>query len=248
MSFAQLPPDLLPDSVGLFDLLKKGGVVAWILLGTSVVASGVMLERWIYYHRRRLALPIFLDGVCNLLRGHRYLEALERCDEVAGPVRAVLQTAIQRRYLPASELREVVREIAQLQVPSLEANLSLLATLGAIAPLFGLLGTVLGMIEAFLKINLSGGAAPVGDLANGVWTALITTAAGLMVSIPCQLAYNFFVSCVQQSLHDMERCGIEVIHLLTDPAHRAQVPTEAKDLVEKTEVAPAPVSSQSHSG
>jgi biopolymer transport protein ExbB len=109
-----------------------------------------------------------------------------------------------------------VREVAQLASPDREANISLLGTIGYVAPLLGLLGTVFGMIDAFVKINKTNGTASVGDLSQGIYTALITTAAGLAVAIPCYLAHNFLVAQVHTLIADMERAGIETIHTLTD--------------------------------
>ncbi len=125
-------------------------------------------------------------------------------------------TAIYKRHLPPAELREIVREIAQLAIPDLEANISLLGSIGYIAPLLGLLGTVTGMIAAFEKINRTSGTASVGDLSQGIYTALITSATGLAVAIPCYLAHNFLVARVHSLVADMERAGIETIHTLTD--------------------------------
>jgi len=121
-----------------------------------------------------------------------------------------------KRHLPPAELREIVREIAQLEIPHLEANISLLGTIGYVAPLMGLFGTVIGMIDAFVKINQTNGTASVGELSQGIYTALITTAAGLAVAIPCYLAHNFLVAQVHSLVADMERAGIETIHTLTD--------------------------------
>ena len=109
-----------------------------------------------------------------------------------------------------------MREIAQLEIPQLEANISLLGTIGYVAPLLGLFGTVTGMIEAFVQINRTSGTASVGDLSQGIYTALITTAAGLVVAIPCYLSHNFLVAQVHGIVADMERAGIETIHTLTD--------------------------------
>jgi biopolymer transport protein ExbB len=127
-----------------------------------------------------------------------------------------VRTAIYKRNLPPAELREVVREIAQLEIPQLEANISLLGTIGYVAPLLGLFGTVLGMIDAFVKINQTNGTASVGDLSQGIYLALITTAAGLALAAPCYLAHNFLVAQVHSLIADMERAGIETIHTLTD--------------------------------
>lgn len=192
----------------------------WLIFGCSVLGIGVFVERALYYYRSHLRVSEYLVGILNLVRKQSYLEALERCEEGYGPVKIVVQRAILSRHLPPNELREVVREVAQLQVPKLESNLPILATIGYVAPLLGLLGTVMGMIEAFMQINQKSGAAGVSDLAGGIWTALITTAAGLVVAIPCYVAYNYLVTRCHHLMSDMERAGIELIHVLTEPASK----------------------------
>lgn len=237
MCFAQTDTSLFQESVGLFNVMQKGGPLMWFILLASIIAVAVFIERFFYYQRCHLHVNEFLVGIVSLLRKQNYLEALERCEEGFGPVARVAQTAILRRHLAPSDLRDVVREVAQLQVPQLEANLPLLATVGYISPLLGLLGTVMGMIEAFLQVNKTGGAASVSDLAAGIWTALITTAGGLTVAIPCYVAYNYLVSRSNHIVNDMERTGIEVIHALTEPITKTEPshPTPAHD--------PSPVAS-----
>lgn len=217
--FAQIPLSIdLQENVGLFDVMQRGGTLMWFILACSVLGVAVFVERLIYFRRAQLKVAEFLAGIHGLLRRRNFIEALERCEEGHGPVVRVVQTAILKRNLPPTELREVVREVAQLQVPRLETNLTILSTISAIAPLLGLLGTVTGMIQAFWKINRTNGTAPIGDLAGGIESALITTAAGLVVAIPCYVAYNYLVSRLNAILADMERAGIEVIHVLTEPA------------------------------
>ena len=202
--------------VSPFRLIQGGGWLMVLLFVLSIVAVGVFWERMVYYKRCRMNVNEFLAGVLALVRRQSYAEAIARCEEGHGPVVGVVRTAIYKRHLPAGELREIVREIAQLEIPPLEANVSLLGTIGYIAPLLGLFGTVSGMIEAFIKINRTSGTASVGDLSQGIYMALITTAAGLVVAIPCYLAHNFLVAQVHSITADMERAGIETIHTLTD--------------------------------
>ena len=204
------------EKVGLFHLMQRGGWLMLVLFACSVVGAGVFFERLSYYRRCRMNVSEFLAGVLALVRRQSYLEAIARCEEGHGPIVYVVRTAIYKRHLPADELREVVREIAQLEIPRLESNVSLLGTIGYVAPLLGLLGTVTGMIEAFVQINRTSGTASVGDLSQGIYMALITTAAGLSVAIPCYLAHNFLVAQVHGLISDMERAGIETIHTLTD--------------------------------
>jgi len=214
--FAQVNVAPVQENVGLFHVMQRGGWLMLLLFACSVVALGVFFERLSYYRRCQMNVSEFLAGVLALVRRQSYLEAIARCEEGHGPVVGVVRTAIYKRHLPAAELREIVREIAQLEIPQLESNVSLLGTIGYIAPLLGLFGTVSGMIEAFIKINRTSGTASVGDLSQGIYMALITTAAGLVVAIPCYLAHNFLVAQVHSIVSDMERAGIETIHTLTD--------------------------------
>jgi len=207
--FAQVNIAPVEENVGLFHLMQRGGPLMGVLFVCSVVALGVFVERMFYYKRSRMNVSEFLAGVLALVRRQSYAEAISRCEEGHGPIVSVVRTAIYKRHLPAAELREVVREIAQLEIPHL-------GTIGYVAPLLGLLGTVTGMIQAFVQINRTSGTASVGELSQGIYTALITTAAGLVVAIPCYLAHNFLVAQVHSLVADMERAGIETIHTLTD--------------------------------
>jgi biopolymer transport protein ExbB len=128
----------------------------------------------------------------------------------------VIHAAIIRHDAPRSELRDIVQEAGQLEVPKLERYLGVLATLAFLAPLIGLLGTVTGMLEAFGTITSNGGFATVTELSSGVYKSLLTTAAGLVVATPTFVAYSYLSSRVNSLMHDMERAGIEVVHMLTD--------------------------------
>jgi len=233
-----------PETVGLFEIMQKGGPLMWPIVACSVVAIGVFAERMLYYRRCQMHVPEFLLGITNLLRNRNYREALERCEEGFGPVVRVVRQAILARDLSSTELREVVREVAQLQLPRLESHIGALATIGLVAPLLGLLGTVTGMIEAFIEITRASGGASVSELALGIWTALITTAAGLMVAIPSYVAYNFLVARMNSIVGDIERSGIEVIHVLTNIGGRIGVPPESP-LPVKAAPVPSPVRSES---
>jgi len=208
------------ETLGLFAVMQQGGPLMWPILACSIVMAVVFAERFLYYRRCRLEVPEFLSGISNSLRRGLYREALERCEEGYGPVARVVRQAILARELPPAEMREVVREVAMLQLPRLETHLGILAGIGQIAPLLGLLGTVTGMIDAFIEIGRAGGGTSVAELASGVWTALITAASGLAVAIPSYAAYNFLVARMNAILSDMERAGIETIHVLTSVIER----------------------------
>ena len=129
----------------------------------------------------------------------------------------VIHAAIVRHEAPRAELKEIVQEAGQLEVPKLERRLTMLATIAYVAPMVGLLGTVTGLIDAFLALSSNAGSvATTADISTGIYKSLLTTAAGLVVAIPSSLAFSFLSSRVNTLMHDMERAGIEIVNLLTE--------------------------------
>lgn len=200
----------------MIDYIQKGGLLMWPILVCSIVAIAVFAERLFYLHRASINVGEFLKGLSNLLQRRNFAEALHESAGTPGPVARVIHSAIIRHNAPRSELREIVQEAGQLEVPKLERFLGVLATIAFLAPLLGLLGTVAGMIDAFGTIASHGGYATVTELSAGVYKSLLTTAAGLVVATPTFVAYSYLSSRVNAMLHDMERAGIEIVHLLTD--------------------------------
>ena len=200
----------------MIDYMQKGGPLMWLLVLLSIVSTVVFAERLIYYHRVTIRLGEFLRGLSNLISRGNFAEALHECAGTAGPVARVIHAAIVRHEAPRAELKEIVQEAGQLEVPKLERRLPMLATIAYVAPLVGLLGTVTGLIEAFITLSgNAGGVATTADIATGVYKSLLTTAAGLVVAIPTSLAFSFLSSRVNTLMHDMERAGIEIVNLIT---------------------------------
>ncbi len=200
----------------MIDYIQKGGLLMWPILGCSIVAVAIFAERFFYLHRASIHVGEFLKGLSNLIQRRNFAEALHESAGTPGPVARVIHAAILRHNLSRSELREVVQEAGQLEVPKLERFLGVLATIALLTPLLGLLGTVSGMIDAFGAIASHGGYATVTELSGGVYKSLLTTAAGLVVATPIFVAYSYLSSRVNAILHEMERAGIEVVHLLKD--------------------------------
>lgn len=200
----------------MIDYLQKGGFLMWPILVCSIISIGVFAERLFFLHRATIHVGEFLKGLSNLIRRRNFAEALHESAGTPGPVARVIHTAILRHDAPRSELREVVQEAGQLEVPKLERFLGVLATLAFLTPLLGFLGTVTGMIDAFATIASNGGYATVTELSAGIYKSLLTTAAGLVVAAPTFVAYSYLSSRVNTLMHDMERAGIEVVHMLTE--------------------------------
>ena len=200
----------------MLDFMQKGSLLIWPILFCSIIASAVFLERLVYFHRISVRVGEFIRGLANLLRGRRYAEAQMEAAATNGPVQRVVHSAIIRHNASREELKEIVKEAGQLEVPKLERRLGMLATLAFLTPMLGLLGTVDGLIQAFERMSSANGLNGSMEMASGIYKALITTAAGIAVAIPCAMAYAYLNSRVNSSLHDMERAGIEIVNLIME--------------------------------
>lgn len=211
----------------MLEILQKGGPLMWIILLCSVGALGVFFERLIYLHKASIRVGELLGGISLLIRNGRTEEALGECSASYGPVARILQAALMRPREERSVLQSVTTDAALLEIPKLERNLPILSSLAYVAPLVGLLGTVLGLLDAFLTLSAHGGYATTAELSRSVYESLLNAAAGLGVAIPAFLGHSYLISRVNDIIHDMERGGIEVVNLLTlRPETRAKAPTD----------------------
>ena len=198
-------------------LIQHGGLMIWVLLAASAVAVLVFVERLLHYHRAQINSMEFLAGVRNVLKRDNIVEALSICDATPGPVARLVKVAVLNRERGRDGVRESLEEAGLMEVPRLEEKLNVLATLAQIAPLLGLLGTVLGFLQIFSALQLMGTQANMEQLAGGVWKALISTAAGIAVAIPCYAGYNYLVGRVNSIVLDMEKAASEIVNIVTEP-------------------------------
>ena len=196
--------------------LKLGGPMIWLILGASATALVVFFQRVLHYHRAQINSMEFLNGVRNVLKRDNVVEALSICDATPGPVARLVKVAILNRERGQERVREALEEAGLIEVPPLEDKLNLIATIAQITPLMGLLGTVLGFIKIFTELQAKATLANMQDLSGGIWQALICTAAGLAVAIPCYAAYNYLVSRVNAIVLDMEKAATEIINIVSD--------------------------------
>jgi biopolymer transport protein ExbB len=203
----------------MVNIFLKGGPIMWPILLCSIIAFAIVIERLYHLHRARIDTRKFMDDIANVLRRNKIMEAIEICDNTPGPIAHILKAGILKHDRPRQEIKEAVEEAGLYEVPRLERRLTTLATIGHISPLLGLLGTVVGMVMCFQVIQeKSTSLNPVspGDLAGGIWQALLTTVAGLVVAIPTYVAYNYLVSKVNDLVLDMERSATDLINILTE--------------------------------
>jgi biopolymer transport protein ExbB len=198
----------------------------WLILLCSVIAAAVFAERITYFHRASIRVGEFLRGLSNLIQRRNFAEALHECAGTPGPVARVIHAAIICHEAPREELKDIVQEAGQLEMPNLERNMGLLGTVTLITPLIGVLGTVTGLIKTFVMISSHSGLASTTDLSDGIYQSLLTTAAGIAVAIPAFAAYSYLSSRVNSLMRDMERGGIEAVSLISatrDPEQGAQI-------------------------
>ena len=187
------------------EFLSLGGPALGLILLVSAVAVVVFIERFLHCHRAQINSAEFLNGVRTVLKRDNVVEALSICDATAGPVARLVKTAILNRDFGRERVREALEEAGLTEVPLLEAKLNLLATIAQLAPLLGLLGTVLGFMKTFHGMQQAGLNANVSLLSRGVWESLICAATGLAVAIVAHAGYNYLVSRVNSIVLDMER-------------------------------------------
>lgn len=200
----------------MLDLISKGGPLVWLLFSCFGLSLAIFAERLSYYHRAGMNIGEFLSGLASLIRRKNYAEALQECVATRVPAGRVLHAALLRHHLPREQLKEIVQEAGQLEVPRLERYLSVLNSIAHVAPLIGLLGTIGGLMNTFTQLNNVNGYATPADVAQGVYMSLVTSALGLVVAIPSYLFYSFLAAKSRHLMHDLERAGIEIVNILED--------------------------------
>jgi biopolymer transport protein ExbB len=196
------------------DLLARGGYLMYPIGICSLVAMWAFIERFWQFRRASIDAGEFTAGIRNLIRNKRITESITLCKETPGPVAAVLHSALLCNGQPREKILQAVQRTAQFELPRLEHNLSVLATMARVTPLLGLLGTVVGMIQSFLIIERQAPFIQPAGVAQGIWEALLTTAFGLVVAIPCQIAFDYLCARVRAFAADMDRSAADIVDLL----------------------------------
>lgn len=189
----------------------------WVLLILGFVGLMLFIERSLYLHRGQIRAKAFVDGIKNILAKRRLVEALTVCEETPGPVAAVVKAALLHADESPEAMRFHVQEAAIVELPALERRLGSIAAVAQVAPLVGLLGTILGMISTFNAFEKGGAYATANALSAGMWQALLAGAASLALAIPVHLAYHFLSGRVRAIVRDVEWSGNEIMkYLLTE--------------------------------
>lgn len=201
--------------MSFFSIVAKGGWLMVAIFICSLVAVAIIVERWITLHKAKINAHSFFMEIKGLILKGDITEAIERCRKTPGPVTSILRAGIERYDQTKEEIKEAVESSGKMEVHNLERYLGVLATVAAVAPLLGFLGTVTGMIKAFMRIEALGGNVNASVLAGGIWEALVTTASGLTVGIPVLIFYNYFQGKVDRFVYEMEESSGKLLEALS---------------------------------
>ncbi len=197
----------------VYEFLARGGPIMIPIALGSVTALAILFERLWTLRRANIVPPKLLSDVLRLTRRGRVDQARERCTQSASPLGRTLDTCLKYRGLPRADIRTAVEDTGRREVTHMSRLIEALGAIAAISPLLGLLGTVTGMIQAFREVVEASdqGAIDPGGLANGIWEALITTAAGLSVAILAYLAYRYLNGRATRLAYEMEQGALELL-------------------------------------
>lgn len=210
----------------LVEILEIGGVVMWFLLAFSVVALAFIIERAIALRRAKINVNEFLAKIRKALLVNRSVrDAIKICEQYRGPVASIMKAGLVKYGQPKEDIEKTIENAALYEMGRLERGLTVLATIANVAPLLGFLGTVTGMIASFDALAEAGLSNP-GLVAVGIKEALYTTAAGLFIAIPVQIAYNFFMSRINRFVRDIETAANMLLEAFTE-MERSGVAPEA---------------------
>jgi biopolymer transport protein ExbB len=204
-------------SISFIELLFKGGFMMIPIILLSFLAVYIFFERYLSIKKAARTPNAFMNKVKRLVSDGDVKGARLLCAQEDTPVAKMIEKGISRIGSPLKNIEVTIENQGKIEVYNLEKNLSYLATISGAAPMIGFLGTVTGMIQAFMAMANEEGQISPKLLSSGIYEAMITTASGLLVGIIAYLGYNFLVARVQKLIHRMEYTSIDFIDLLQEP-------------------------------
>ena len=202
--------------MNLLDIFLKGGFIMWLILASSIVGLAVSIDRFIMLRKAKINVQAFMVRIRGFIKKKDISGAISYCMQEKSPVANIVRKGLKKYKYGHDRVKDAIENAGSQEVSKLEKGLSVLASVAGIAPLLGFLGTVTGMIQAFMTIQDLAGAANPSDLAGGIWEALITTAFGLIIGIPALALYNYFLSAVKKLVGEMETVANDVIDVIQD--------------------------------
>jgi len=195
-------------------MLQRGGIIMIPLILCSIIVLAIVIERAISLRKRKVLIPEIINVIENIHSPEDINLALSICKKNEGAFANIVQLGLENRNLPGAELKELIADQGRQEVRSLQKGFVVLETIAGIAPLLGLLGTVIGMIKVFTVISQQG-LGQTQALSGGISEALITTVVGLSIGIPTLVVYNYFADRAENLILDIEKFTSQLLRKLS---------------------------------
>lgn len=218
---ADTAAESVEKTLTVFDLITSGGIGGWIIMSVltilSIIAVYIFLERFQAIRKANRLDRAFMDHLKDHVANGKIDSALDMCKRTDHPVARMMEKGISRIGKPLNDISASIENQGKIEIQRMENTLPFLATISGGAPMIGFLGTVIGMILAFKEMAAAGGQVNVGMLAEGIYTAMTTTVAGLIVGILAYFGYNFLVARIEAVIYKMEVSATAFLDLLHEP-------------------------------
>ncbi len=209
-------------TMGFGELFLAGGWLMWPLLLLGGVVIFIFVERFLAIRKASKIAPNFMNRLRDLICDGKIEAALRMCKKSDTPIARMMEKGITRLGRPMGDIQSSIENVANLEVSRLENGLPILATIASGAPMLGFLGTVLGMVKAFMQMSEAGGVVDMSALSGGMYVAMITTVAGLIVGIPAHFGYNYLVARIEKLIFQMEANSLAFMDILNQPVEKKQ--------------------------
>ena len=205
-------------SLSILDLAIKGGPIMIPIALLSILGIYIFIERFMVLGRASKEDTNFMNNIRDFMHNGRLDSALSLCRNNNTPIARMIEKGLQRLGRPLGDINAAIENVGSLEVAKLEKNISLLATVSGAAPMLGFLGTVTGMVKAFYDMSMAGNNLDIQLLSSGIYQAMVTTVAGLIVGIIAYFCYNILVARVQKIVFMLQFRASEFMDLLHEPA------------------------------
>lgn len=205
------------SSISLLSMAAKGGWLMLVLLALSIMAVYIFGERMVVLRKAAKVDENFMNNIKEYIYDGKVQSAIHLCESKNTLTARLIRKGLQNIGRPLTDIKSAIENVGSIEVARLEKGLPVLASIAGGAPMVGFLGTVLGMIKAFYNMSMAGNNIDITLLSGGIYTAMVTTVAGLLVGIPAYFAYNYLTARVGHIINQMETYTLEFMDILQEP-------------------------------
>lgn len=207
-------------TMGFGELFMAGGWLMWPLLALGGITIFIFVERYVAIRKASQWDTNFMNRIRDYIYDGKIASAIDLCKSTDTPISRMIIKGIERIGRPIGDVQKSIENVANLEVSRLERGLPALASIAGGAPMIGFLGTVIGMVQAFMNMAEASGTVDMSILSEGMYVAMITTVAGLLVGIPAYFGYNYLVARIERLVFHMESSSIAFMDILTQPVDK----------------------------